>query len=168
MVSKEEAEKWIFLRRHVEEQWIQAQKDLEARAEYEQRFGFTPTQGWSKPYRAGPGSKLDLPYMENTWWARFTELTLQRAKLDARPLDTEYLFRNYLSNAIRPKSPMEWQSFNYDADTSELTRWDKGRLTRTFKGVMQGRYPLRRLTDLFEELDMDFDYEEFRRSYTKD
>lgn len=106
--------------------------------------------------------------MENTWWARFTELTLQRAKLDARPLDTEYLFRNYLSNAIRPKSPMEWQSFNFDADTSELTRWDKGRLTRTFKGVMQGRYPLRKLTDLFEELDMDFDYEEFRRSYTKD
>jgi hypothetical protein len=168
MVSKDEAEKWIFLRRHVEEQWIQVQKDLEARAEYEKRYGFTPTQGWSKPYRAGPNSKLDLPYMENTWWARFSDLTIQRAKLDARPLDTEFLFRNYLSNAIRPKSPMEWKSFNYDADTSELTRWDKGKLTRTFRGVMSGKYPLRRLTDLFDELDMDFDYEEFRRSYTKD
>lgn len=162
-----DAEKWIFLRQQVEVEWLQAKQQLETQAEYEKRFGYEPKRGWSKPYRGSPGSKLDLPHMSNKWWTNFSELVTRRAKLDARPLDTEYLFRDYLSNAIRPLSPMEWKSFTFDAETSELSRWEKGKLTRTFKGVVSGRYPLRRLTDLFEEYDMDFDYEEFRRSYRK-
>ena len=163
-----DAEHWVKLRETVEEQWISAQQSLVRQQEIQDAYGFEPQQGFSKPYRAGPDSKLDLPYMSNTFWAHFSELAIQRAKLDARPLETEYMFRNYLKNAIRPLSPMKWESFNFDADTSELNRHEKGKLTRTFKGVMSGRYPLRRLTNLFDELDMDFDYEEFRRSYRKD
>lgn len=162
-----DAEKWVQLRQMVEQQWIHAQEQLAQAQAHQEQFGFEPQQGWSKPYRKGPDSLIDLPYMSNTFWAHFSELTIQRAKLDARPLETEYMFRTYLKNAIRPLSPMKWESFNFDADTTELTRHEKGRLTRTFKGVMSGRYPLRKLTDLFDELDMDFDYEEFRRSYRK-
>lgn len=153
---------WVKLRRQVEIEFHNAQESLIFQKELQEEYGFEPKRGWSKPYEK-------LPYMSNVFWQSLTEIMTTRAKLDATPLSTETLFKTYLVNNMRPLTEMKWQNFTFDSpNVEDLNRWQKGKLTRLFKGVMSGKKSLRDLTDYMDELDIDFDYEDFRRSYRKD
>lgn len=127
-------------------------------------FGQKPRRGWSNPYRNIPNAHVDIT-MPNQFWYEFRTVTQELARLEGRR--PEPYTQHILSN-LRPKRSMEWRSFIFDADTSELSPRAKGRLTRTFKRVMAGKTPLRTLASLVEDEGFEFDYAEWRRSYTKD